>query len=206
MKRRGAMNTRLGTVARVVAVILLVTACGGCADAVIFSTSNLVGIEVDPVENGQQNATVALQTADGVAMPACKDTGAGGWPKPCGELLPKAYSVLAVSYVSTGSLLLAGLSNVSIKQVFATGKAATTDDSVAAVAATFTAIEATYQEDHAGDCISAWLESDPKANNAALIKWWNDKGHTGNAFFLVRSDKFAAERNQFVADKNITCH
>jgi hypothetical protein len=108
--------------------------------------------------------------------------------------------------LETGTLLLGGLTSVKIKQVFATGKAAATPKSTEAVVNTFTAIETQYAPDPRSGCISAWLNADTDGSRHQLLSdWWKRQGHTSNAYFLIPTAEYAADRKQFVSDNNINC-
>ena len=121
-------------------VALLVT-LGGCVNAVVFSTSNHIGIDLNALEGGQQSAKVGIQREEAVAMPVCANAADWKHPsRPCTGIRKQAYSTMAASEVQTGTLLLAGLTSVQIAQVFATGTAAQKGTAPRAVAETFAAL------------------------------------------------------------------
>lgn len=132
----------------------------GCGNTLLFTTSHLIGIEVNAMEGGQQTAKVAIQRFEGVSMPACRD---GGWNlwfgKPCQDVIPKAYSTLAMSEVQTGNLILGSLTPSRITQVFATGEAAQQRSAGKAVAKTFRALKGggmvTSDQERLDDALSA---------------------------------------------------
>ncbi len=112
----------------------------GCRHAVIFTTSNLTGVELNAVEGGMQTVRVGYDRTEGVLMPMRRDPVSGEYAE--------AYSVLAGSSIQSSGFLLASLGNVRVTQVFATGAAAqvpgaeeTMKASVDALAGTLVAAE-----------------------------------------------------------------
>lgn len=177
----------------------------GCGSAVIFSTSYLAGIEIEPGENGQQSARVALQKFEGVAMPGCKETTQWWSFRPCEEVLPKAYSTLSFSDLDTGTLLLGGLTDVKITQVFATGTAAKEAMESDAAVNAFYALEGEYCPDAAMDCIEAWIDAGDSERGGAVQKWWEAQGNEGVGILRLASCGFDADRKAFIEENDIQC-
>lgn len=194
---------------KVTFAIVFVSVLVGCTNAMVFTSSYLAGIEITPAgNNGQQSVKVGLQKFEAVTMPACKTPGSGSsFFEPCQELMPEAYSLISMSDMSTGTLLLGGLTSVQIKQVFATGKAALAPKAADSVRNGFVALETRYAPDEISRCLSAWLDQDTNGSRTRQVKeWWDKHGPTGtNAELMIVGDKYAALRKQFASETGI-CH
>ena len=105
--------SRTATVLMFVPTMLGTTGC--ISNAVVFSTSTRLGIEISAAEGGQQHALIGYKRFEGVTMPMREDQG---------ELISEAYSIYAFYKLETGSLLLPDLKPIQVDQRFAMGEAA----------------------------------------------------------------------------------
>jgi hypothetical protein len=101
------------------AVLLVLPLATACQNSILFTTSNLTGLELNTVEGGQQTAKLGYQRFEGVVMPMRTRELADGT-----VIYEEAYSVLAATSMQSKGFLTSTLSNVRITQVFATGRAA----------------------------------------------------------------------------------
>ena len=169
----------------------------GCAkDAVVFSTSTRLGIELNTTEAGQQGVRIGYKRSEGVTMPQRKEDG---------TVREEAYPVFAAFRFDTGSVLLAGLGATKIDQRFATGEAADsatkTEQSLAAMLAT------RYVETDASRCLAAWQqEGDRAANSAAIGDWLVANGMDREVTAFIHSNAHTDEqRLAAIAALGIDC-
>jgi len=106
---------------------------GGCSNSILFTTSSMVGIELNALEGNSQSIKLGYQRVEGVLMPVNKDGSDNG------DIRDNAYSVLSVMDMDTGTLLLGNLQTTTIRQVFATGNAAA--NAYGTVAKSFAALQ-----------------------------------------------------------------
>lgn len=186
--------------------VLLLLFLSGCGNALVFSTSTLFGIELNALEGGQQTAKVAIQRMEGVSMPACKYESTADWftTRSCNpaKMRREAYSTLAIMDSETGVLLLPGLTNSYVKQVFATGRAASDTLAPEAAASTMRALSGhqTLEQSNLGKALSA-LDALPDAEtryDAAAQKL--PEGF--RTAYAARKESGLSNRQAFLAAKN----
>jgi hypothetical protein len=157
----------------VFALTAAVLACGllsACKNSVLFTTSTMLGVELNALEGGEQSVKVGYQRAEGVMMPVRKKDG---------KIMEEAYPVISLYDMDTGSLLLRALTTTRVKQVFATGRAAVKPTAAGAALKAFQALE--------GELLPKDL-IDPAARLIKIINETNDSGKL-NAMLAIVNDE-----------------
>ena len=121
----------MGALTRTLVVVIASLAVSGCLkNAVVFATATRTGIEISPTNEGQPGVHVGYRRAEGVTMPTTNEKG---------ETLKKAYPVMSAYAMGTGGLWPPQrITRTIVKQVFASGRAATQTNSSKAVLNAFT--------------------------------------------------------------------
>lgn len=180
---------------------------GGCANrAVIFATTTRTAVEISAAEGGQQGVHVGFDRFEGVMMPLVH-TNHGGQT----VTLAQAYPVYAEYEYATGGLTPASATNGSalvLRQVFATGRAATNVAVQRQVSADFQALQGSYVADDAGDRLRCFWKPDGTnpnpGNTAALTAWMNSRGvGTTSITFFLQAGQFAEQRKLAVRELNV---
>lgn len=169
----------------------------GCAkDAVIFSTSTRLGIELNTTEGGQQGVRIGYKRSEGVTMPQRKEDG---------TLRDEAYPVFAAFRFDTGSVLLAGLGTTEIDQRFATGDAA--NAATSSESALSAMLAAKYVSTEASECLARWRSDGAgPARSAALGDWLVENGlEREPAAFIYSNYGSDDQRKMAIAALGVDC-
>jgi hypothetical protein len=113
----------------------------GCARTLLFTTTSVLGVDMNVGEGGQETVKVGINRFDGVSMPACIDDQPWYSTKACLRVMPKAYATLSVYDVNVGWQRVPGLASTDVTQVFATGHAALDENAMESVAGSVAAIK-----------------------------------------------------------------
>jgi hypothetical protein len=189
------------------AMLLLLVFVTGCANnAVVFTTMTRTGVEINAAEGGQQSAHVGFDRFEGVLMPLVFTNSQGQ-----AETLKQAYPVYAEYEFASGGLTPASATNggaLILRQVFATGKAATKGNTQKNVEKDFKALQGSYVADGAGDQLRCFWKPDGTninpANAKAITDWMgaNNVPSPSITFFL-RNEGFADLRKKAVTDLQV---
>lgn len=188
------------------ALLLLFLATGCANNAVLFTTMTRTGVEISAVDGGKQSAHVGFERFEGVVMPTVYTNTSGET-----VTLKQAYPVYAEYEYATGGLTPASATNDSaliLRQVFATGRAATNQSVQRKAQQDFKALQGNYIADDAGDRLRCFWKPDgtkPDPNNTKALQDWmklNNVGSPSITFFL-RSDGFTELRKKAVTDLQV---